>query len=403
LARTDDAEFIEGDCGFWRFRHVKNTALEIVEYRRRYLHLNYDKKMHIKYYNNITCKKDVANVLDHIFATSKSAYKIHIAVGIVLVHVSGQKWEHYTVLPPMQKFFLEKPAVITSASDNARLKSLINESNIRERFLDIYPDTKTEIAGIFALGVTVYPMTYVVGAPINLPEYITTTNIPEVSLNDVKNNMCFFAACAISLGARRDRYMAKAKELFISFYGAGKSKAEVEAFIKNYKGFDYVSEHDSLKGRFRHAIEIVDHKADKLIELIKRSKFTDRNSMHLNLHENHFSGIANIKKLSGNFMCKNCGSKFEDSAHLKKHSCINRATNLFVKEGKSIWNKPRNILIEACDYYEVSEIDFKCDYIVVYDLESIQVELPLEEGKGLKFIKEHVAVSVSIASNIRGN
>jgi hypothetical protein len=87
---------------------------------------------------------------------------------------------------------------------------------------------------------------------------------------------------------------------------------------------------------------------------------------------------------------------------LKKHSCVEKATDLFVKEGKSIWNKPRNIIIEACDYYEVSEIDFKYDYIVVYDLESIQVELPLEEDKKLKFIKEHVAVSVSIASNIPG-
>jgi hypothetical protein len=32
----------------------------------------------------------------------------------------------------------------------------------------------------------------------------------------------------------------------------------------------------------------------------------------------------------------------------------------------------------------------------------IQVELPLEEDKKLKFIKEHVAISVSIASSIPG-
>jgi hypothetical protein len=84
--RTDDDLFIEDDCGFWRFRHVKNTVLEIGEDRRRYLHLNYDKKTHIKCYNNITCKKDIANVLNHIFATSKSAYKIHISFGVVLLH-----------------------------------------------------------------------------------------------------------------------------------------------------------------------------------------------------------------------------------------------------------------------------------------------------------------------------
>jgi hypothetical protein len=197
--------------------------------------------------------------------------------------------------------------------------------------------------------------------------------------------------------------MGKAKELFISFHGAKKSKSEVEALIRNYKGFDYVSELDSFDEKFTHAIEIVDYKADKSIELIRGSNFTDRYSIYLNLYENHFSGITNIKKLSGNFICKSCGSKFRDSVNMKKHSCVEKATDLFVKGGKSIWNKPRNIIIiEACDFYEVSEIDFKYDYIEVYDLESIQVELPLEEDNKLKFIKEHIAVSVSIASNIPG-
>jgi predicted HicB family RNase H-like nuclease len=208
-------------------------------------------------------------------------------------------------------------------------------------------------------------MSYVVGAPINLPEYITTTNIPIVSLNDVKNNMCFFAACAIALGARRDRVV------YIIF-GVDKSKAEVESLVRNYKGFDYVSELDAFEEKFTHAIEIVDYKADKLIELIRKSKFTDRVSIYLNLYENHFSGISNIKKLSGNFICKSCGSKFEGSAHLKKHSCIDKATDLFVKEGKSIWNKPRNVIIDACDFYEVSEIDFKHDYIVVLQAKTLQ-------------------------------
>jgi hypothetical protein len=104
-------------------------------------------------------------VLDHIFATSKSAYKIHIDFGLVFVHDPGQHWEHCRIMAPMQKFFLEKPALITSAEDNTKLKSLITVSNILERFLNIYPDSKTEIAGVFALGIEVYPMTYVVGAP----------------------------------------------------------------------------------------------------------------------------------------------------------------------------------------------------------------------------------------------
>jgi hypothetical protein len=120
-----------------------------------------------------------------------------------------------------------------------------------------------------------------------------------------------------------------------------------------------VSELDAFEEKFTHAIEIVDYKAEKSIELIRRSKFTDRVTIYLNLYENHFSGTTNIKKVSGSFICKNCGSKFTDSTDLKGHSCVEKATDLFVKEGKSIWNKPCNIIIEACDYYEVSEIDFK--------------------------------------------
>jgi hypothetical protein len=142
-------------------------------------------------------------------------------------------------------------------------------------------------------------MTYVVGAPINLPEHILTHNF-IISLQNVPNNLCFFAACATALGSRYNRYITKAKEFFKMFYGPDKSKLEVEVLIRNYKGFDYVSELDAFEEKFTHAIEIVDYKADKSIELIRRSKFTDRDTIYLNLNENHFSGITHkegVRKL----------------------------------------------------------------------------------------------------------
>jgi hypothetical protein len=48
-----------------------------------------------------------------------------------------------------------------------------------------------------------------------------------------------------------DRYITKAKEFFKMFYGPDKSKAEVEALIRNYKGFDYVNELDAFKKNSR--------------------------------------------------------------------------------------------------------------------------------------------------------
>jgi hypothetical protein len=166
------------------------------------------------------------------------------------------------------KVFLQKPTVITSATDNTKLESLITKPNVVERFLDIYPDTKAGIPSTFALGVKVYPVTYVVCAPISLPRQILTHNF-IASLQNVPNNLCFFAACSTALGARYNRYVTKAKEFFKMFYGPDKSKPEV---IKNFKGFDYyATELDAFKEKFMHAIEIVDYKADKSIELIRRS------------------------------------------------------------------------------------------------------------------------------------
>jgi hypothetical protein len=69
----------------------------------------------------------------------------------------------------------------------------------------------------------------------NLPVHVLTHNF-IASLHNVPNNLCFFAACVIAFGARREGYTAKANELFVSFCRAEKSKAEVEALIRNYKG-----------------------------------------------------------------------------------------------------------------------------------------------------------------------
>jgi hypothetical protein len=69
-------------------------------------------------------------VLDHIFVTSKSAYEIHIDFGLVFVYDSGQHYWEHCKMQKCKSFYLEKPALITSAADNTKLKSLITVSNI---------------------------------------------------------------------------------------------------------------------------------------------------------------------------------------------------------------------------------------------------------------------------------
>jgi len=138
---------------------------------------------------------------------------------------------------------------------------------------------------------------------------------------------------------------------------------------------------------------------------IYKSSHSTKDQKYFNLYNNHFSYVTNIDKLAKLYKCDNCGSTFRDNHNLKQHektySCVQGVKNTFEFKDK-IWTKPRNIIIELCDYYNIPDIDFKYDYLVTFDLESVLLKIPDHSNNTdkLKYITTHVAVSASIASNI---
>jgi len=117
----------------------------------------------------------------------------------------------------------------------------------------------------------------------------------------------------------------------------------------------------------------------------------------------NISYITDIDKLAKMYICGNCATKFRDNNKLIKHNNLCKAgtINTFEYEDK-IRTKPRNIIIEICDYYNIINTDFKYDYLVTFDLESILLKTrnSSSDTAKLKFISTHVAVSASITSNI---
>jgi len=95
------------------------------------------------------------------------------------------------------------------------------------------------------------------------------------------------------------------------------------------------------------------------------------------------------------YICNNCATKFNDNKTLAQHNNICKAgtINTFNYDD-DIWIKPRNIINEIYDYYNITDIDFKYDYLVTFDLESILLKTPnsLNNTDKLKFISTHVAV-----------
>jgi len=99
------------------------------------------------------------------------------------------------------------------------------------------------------------------------------------------------------------------------------------------------------------------------------------------------------------YICSNCATKFRDNDKLTQHNntCKVGTVNTFDYKD-NIWIKPRNKIIEICDYYSIHNTNFKYDYLVTFDLESIVLKTPNSSADTikLKLMSTHVAVSASI-------
>src|SRR2546425_7496361 len=97
------------------------------------------------------------------------------------------------------------------------------------------------------MAVKITRLDYPIGGKVILPKYIIDSNFIN-SLQEVNNNLCFWACIALAKGCRKDRYKTVAKNLFFQFY----HKLPIM-----YDGFDYIKELDNYEHGSEFAINIV--------------------------------------------------------------------------------------------------------------------------------------------------
>jgi len=61
----------------------------------------------------------------------------------------------------------------------------------------------------------------------------------------------------------------------------------------------------------------------------------------------------------------------------------------------------RKDIVELCDWFDV-DCDYKYDYLITFDLESMLQKLHEIKGDKLKFVANHIPVSASISTNVPG-
>src|SRR5271165_6454287 len=257
------------------------------EYNSRFL------KMY--YFNDIKSCHDIHKALIETYRKENKAFKLLISFGYVTEKCEEDKYKIKLYQPSLQ-YFDDKPKLVRNKRDIEKLIAKMDAGNIIHTLAERFPDTKTRMIGVYSMAVKVVRLYYPIGSKIKLPEYIKKSKL-IVGLEDVDNNLCFWACLALAEGVRNDRYIRKSKELYASFY-------KNETF-RNYEGFDYVNELDEYEWfNEKYAINIVSYDEDQSIEYVRKSEFNHlRIKIYLNLYLGHFSYITNLEKLAKMYVC----------------------------------------------------------------------------------------------------
>jgi len=182
---------------------------------------------------------------------------------------------------------------------------------------------------------------YPIGSKVNLPEYIVKSK-SIISLDNVENNMCFWACLALIKGARKSGYTKLMKQLFSENYNC---------YNNNYSKFDYANELNDVEKRTNFAINIVNFKENGEIQYIRKSDYNDTKTLqYLNLYHHYFSYITNFEKLGIIFTCSKCGYKASYPGRINMHTCIKETVDYF-ENYSTLWEKSRNTVVEPYDYY----------------------------------------------------
>ena len=255
------------------------------------------------------------------------------------------------------------------------------------------PDSKWEVVDI--PNITFY-VNHVkdapLGAPIDLPDYIkNNSGLRNVSSGD---NLCFFRCLAAHRGADPHWCEQPAKNLFRAYC----DRFDVTpAHFAGVQLFDFLHLEDFFE------LNLIAYELDgKVAKLVQRSREFYKDTMRLNVYENHLSVIVDFERYCGVYQCVHCDKLWYNVKHYNQHtkSCITTVCEVFSggihKNPATIFEKLEEIgiVVPHCDCHFPS--------FVCYDFEAYFSKKQISNSSMLTLDACHIPLSVAVASNVPG-
>ncbi|XP_019614616.1 PREDICTED: uncharacterized protein LOC109462504 [Branchiostoma belcheri] len=389
----------------------EDPALEQM-YRRKWSNIrtHFERKSVHDRYNfrmNSVNVDDLAEKVWAIFRDQKTSFKINLSYGFVLRNNEGDLRYFYPC--ENNHTFLKNPVIVDNEEDMQRFLDQIADKDIVEYCRQQRPDSKWIVHAIPHVEFYVSKLgDHPIGAPKTLPAYIVKNKAINVLQSGMHgpfdDNLCFFRCLAAHYGKDPKRLETATKELL---------KQYLEAADLTEKDFCGVALGDlaDIEKLFQVNVYVYslrlsdeeDEENDTLFaELIRRPLTRYKNTMYLNLYEDHFSYIKDFKTYAKSYGCPTCGRKFKRAYNLRYHQTKCTGAVKYVYPGGA-YNRRQTIFEQLDDVgIHVDPKDRFYPYRATYDIECLLKPLSDQNTDKMSWEAVHELLSVSVCSNVPG-
>ena len=339
----------------------------------------------------------VADHVDQIERNEDNAFKVNLALGMILKHATENRYRYY--IPYRNNLVLETPFIISGRKDIDKLKRELAKIDLADYVLKHRPNTKWLPYLVTNISYYVTPLNYPLGRG-QVPDYVrhakSVVSLDKNRKGEVyEDNLCAFRSLACHLDQSNH---PKADSVY-TLYNQWCRFSGKSVHRSRFSGI-HIAQIPDFEICFNINVNVYELQADRTTIPRYRSLCNYADTLYLNVHESHLSYIKDFNQYAKKWSCPLCSRHFEKlfnwQSHLKicSNSTCYRYPGGIMKRYETIFNELSAIGIKIPD----SEQFYP--FFIVFDFEAMLEKIKIQTSEKLVWTQKHHPISVSICSNV---
>ena len=342
---------------------------------------------------------EIRNHLNEIFNQESNAFRLNVAVGMILRNIETGEERYF--IPLDNELVFPTAETISNRRDLNRVIDRLGRLDIREYVNLNKPKSSLKPQFVTNLVYYVSRTNFPLGAVVHLPPEIMnnrfivslTTDSHSVPYDD---HLCLFR-CLYYHKHKRVQKMG-----VLELYDKWCTHVGKAVMPENFRGVD-LNDLPMFEDCFSINLNLfeLDVNTQSVIpRYLSMARHND--TMYVNLYENHTSYITDFKLYAKKYQCPQCLRHFAYKQNWKRH--IRTCSNVKkVKFPGGFYKSPKTVF-EELEEYGIHVATELCTfpYFAVYDFEAMLQQIRNQSSQKLEFTHRHAPISVSMNSNVPG-